>query len=201
MKVIARMSLVIAVGFLVLSGQGRSRPLPAEKPGAASVLVLLGEWFGDAHAAGLPIASFCPGNFLVNAAGLADLPEGLALLPEKVTMVKDRVLLGPRGGGFSEPERLDEGIFGGQVSGPCVSPDNRTLIVYARKEGGFGGWDLYVSFRNEVGNWGRLVNQGAPVKAGDVFVLSGDGIIRSRDNPVRTGGRVFDLMTIEETYS
>ena len=53
----------------------------------------------DAHAAGLLIASFCAGNTVVKAAGLVDLPSGPALFPEKVTLVKERVLLGPRGGG------------------------------------------------------------------------------------------------------
>ena len=53
----------------------------------------------SAHAAGLIIASFCVGNTTVKAAGLVDLPNGPELFPEKVTLVKERVLLGPRGGG------------------------------------------------------------------------------------------------------
>jgi hypothetical protein len=53
----------------------------------------------DAHASGLLIASFCTGNMVVKAAGLIDLPEGPALFPEKVTMVAEGILLGPRGGG------------------------------------------------------------------------------------------------------
>ena len=51
----------------------------------------------DAHAAGILVASFCVGNFLVQAAGL--VPEGAALFPEKVTRVREGLLLGPRGGG------------------------------------------------------------------------------------------------------
>ena len=53
----------------------------------------------NAHAAGLIVASFCVGNTTVKAAGLVDLPAGPELYPEKVTLVKERVLLGPRGGG------------------------------------------------------------------------------------------------------
>ena len=53
----------------------------------------------DAHAAGLLVASFCVGNNTVRDAGLIDVPYGPALFPEKVTLVKERVLLGPRGGG------------------------------------------------------------------------------------------------------
>ena len=53
----------------------------------------------NAHAAGLIVASFCVGNTTVKTAGLVDLPSGPELYPEKVTLVKERVLLGPRGGG------------------------------------------------------------------------------------------------------
>ncbi len=52
----------------------------------------------DAHAAGLLIASFCVGNRTVIAAGLID-STGLDYSPTEVTLVKERVLLGPRGGG------------------------------------------------------------------------------------------------------
>ena len=57
------------------------------------------QFIRDAHAAGLLIASFCTGNSLVKASGLVDLAEGPALFPPKVTLVRERVLIGPRGGG------------------------------------------------------------------------------------------------------
>jgi ankyrin repeat protein len=53
----------------------------------------------NAHTAGLIVASFCVGNTTVKAAGLVDLPNGPQLYPDKVTLVKERVLIGPRGGG------------------------------------------------------------------------------------------------------
>lgn len=53
----------------------------------------------DAHAAGLLVASFCVGNNVVRDSGLVEIPFGSALFPEKVTMVGERILLGPRGGG------------------------------------------------------------------------------------------------------
>ncbi|MGB7295761.1 MAG: hypothetical protein WBC70_09255 [Candidatus Aminicenantales bacterium] len=82
------------------------------------------------------------------------------------------------GSGFSEPEKLDDRIFGGQVSGPCVSPNGRTLVVHARKDGGFGSWDLYASFRDAAGSWGGLVNLGNTIntEAGEAGAsLSPDG--------------------------
>ncbi|MBU2691966.1 MAG: DJ-1/PfpI family protein [Candidatus Eisenbacteria bacterium] len=53
----------------------------------------------DAHDAGLLVASFCVGNYTVRDAGLIDLPDGPDLFPEKVTLVKEGILIGPRGGG------------------------------------------------------------------------------------------------------
>jgi Tol biopolymer transport system component len=88
------------------------------------------------------------------------------------------------GGAFSEPEMLDAGVFG-DASGPCVSPDNRVLLVHARKDGGFGNWDLYASFRDAAGNWGALVNLGSAVnteaaEAGASFSPDGKLLFFSR---------------------
>ena len=57
------------------------------------------QFIRDAHTAGLLITSFCVGNKTVSAAGLVDSLSGLNLFPEKVTLVRERILLGPRGGG------------------------------------------------------------------------------------------------------
>ena len=53
----------------------------------------------DARASGLLIASFCVGNRTVRAAGLVESSSEFDLYPKKVTLVKERILLGPRGGG------------------------------------------------------------------------------------------------------
>jgi len=53
----------------------------------------------DAHSAGLLVASFCVGNFLVQAAGLVDGITDQDSFPKSVTLARERVLLGPRGGG------------------------------------------------------------------------------------------------------
>ncbi len=97
-------------------------------------------------------------------------------------------------GAFSEPERLDPDVFDRQVSGPCVSPDNRTLIVHARKEDGFGNWDLYASFRDAAGRWGPLVNLGSAVnteaaEAGASFSPDGKFLFFSR------GGDIYWVST------
>lgn len=61
---------------------------------------------------------------------------------------------------FSNPVKLDENIFNGRLRGVCLSPDNKILIVHSDKPGGFGGWDLYFSKRNEMGEWIELKNMG-----------------------------------------
>jgi putative intracellular protease/amidase len=169
--------VLLGLSALALAGWGLSQVSPAPKGRSPNVMVLLGEWFGDAyfplkkeienrgwtmkrvgldgeyrgcynkkrdvvlrsdiviqdqmdlsgydaliipsgpqwrkfrenpsvlqfvkkaHAAGLLIASFCVGNFTVRDAGLIDVPDGPAIFPQKVTLVKERILIGPRGGG------------------------------------------------------------------------------------------------------
>ena len=93
------------------------------------------------------------------------------------------------GGVFADPVKLDDAIFGGQVSGPCVSPDNRVLIVHARRDGGFGSWDLYASFRDSDGRWGALSNLGNAVnteaaEAGASFSPDGKYLFFSRNGDI-----------------
>jgi putative intracellular protease/amidase len=177
MRTPLRTSLILVISALLLSAQGAGRPLAARRARPATVLVLLGEWFGDAyfplrdeiaargwtmkrigvdveyrgcykkkrdvvlrsdilipdlkdfrgydcliipsgpqfrkfkenpaalqfirdaHGAGLLVAAFCTGNYLVKAAGLVDLPDDGGLFPANDTLVKERLLIGPRGGG------------------------------------------------------------------------------------------------------
>jgi len=51
-------------------------------------------------------------------------------------------------------------LFEKQIAGFCVSPDERIIILHSRMEGGFGSWDLYISFRDSSGRWGDPVNPG-----------------------------------------
>lgn len=53
----------------------------------------------DAYESGILIASFCTGNMVVDASGILNLTEGIVLFPVEVTLVQERILLGPRGGG------------------------------------------------------------------------------------------------------
>lgn len=61
------------------------------------------------------------------------------------------------------PLPLKEDLLAGQFSGPCLSPDGRTLLMHSRQEGGFGNWDLYAAFKDEAGGWSELKNIGPVV--------------------------------------
>ncbi len=71
--------------------------------------------------------------------------------------------------GWSEPENL-----GGNIntesweSSPSLSPDKRALYFSSNRPGGYGGKDLYVSYRTPNGKWGPAKNMGQSVNtAGD----------------------------------
>ncbi len=65
-------------------------------------------------------------------------------------------------GRWAEPELLP--INGRSPQVPSfASPDDRFLIFESARPGGFGGYDLYVAFRNDDGTWSEPVNLGARV--------------------------------------
>lgn len=90
---------------------------------------------------------------------------------------------------FSTPDKLDENIFKGRLSGLCISPDNTVLMVLSNREGGLGSFDLYVSFRKKTGAWSNLVNVGDPVnsresEANATFSPDGKYIFFSRSGDI-----------------
>jgi outer membrane protein OmpA-like peptidoglycan-associated protein len=66
--------------------------------------------------------------------------------------------------GWSEPINL-----GGNIntefweSSPCLSPDKNALYFSSDKPGGYGGKDLYVSYRTASGKWTEAINMGAKI--------------------------------------
>lgn len=66
--------------------------------------------------------------------------------------------------GWSVPENLGRNInTESWESSPSVSPDKRALYFSSNRPGGYGGKDLYVSFRMPNGKWGPAKNMGASV--------------------------------------
>jgi hypothetical protein len=70
----------------------------------------------------------------------------------------------PSGGAYSAPVNLGPPV-NSEASDfdPFVAPDESYLIFSSTREGGFGGGDLHISFRNEDGSWTRAVNLGGEI--------------------------------------
>jgi Tol biopolymer transport system component len=66
-------------------------------------------------------------------------------------------------GGFGDPENLGPMVNTEDSEGDvCVSPDGDYIVFTSSREEGFGGGDLYVSFRRD-GGWTQARNLGAMV--------------------------------------
>jgi Tol biopolymer transport system component len=61
---------------------------------------------------------------------------------------------------YAPPENLGEAVnSAGNELSPAISPDGQTLVFGSDRAGGFGTWDLYVSFRRN-GVWQAAQNLG-----------------------------------------
>ena len=71
--------------------------------------------------------------------------------------------------GWSEPQNLGENINTDYwETAPTLSPDKRALYFVSNRPGGYGGSDLYVSYRQANGKWGAAINMGPDINsAGD----------------------------------
>jgi len=93
---------------------------------------------------------------------------------------------------------LKEDLYQGQFSGPCLSPDGRVLVMHSRKDGGFGNWDLYVSFKDESGNWAEFRNIGPAINTdqaeGDAtFSPDGRYLFFARDGDIfRVSAKILE---------
>lgn len=66
--------------------------------------------------------------------------------------------------GWSQPVNLGRNInteF--WESSPSLSPDKRQLYFSSNRPGGYGGMDIWVSHRDEKGNWGKPENMGPTI--------------------------------------
>jgi hypothetical protein len=86
------------------------------------------------------------------------------------------------------PVKLSEAINKGRVSSPCLPPDCTYMIFHSNLAGGHGGYDLYVSFKDESGNWTEAKNMdniNTPVDEGGP-TISPDGkyLFFSRDGNI-----------------
>lgn len=62
--------------------------------------------------------------------------------------------------------------------GPFIHPDNRTLFFSSKGHNSMGGFDVFLSMKDENGNWSQAINMGYPLNTSDddvFYVLSADG--------------------------
>ncbi len=82
-------------------------------------------------------------------------------------------------GRWTAPENLGAPVnTPGREYDPLIAPDGSWLAFASERPGGYGGADLYVSFRQPGGTWGEPINLGPPVNtAGSEYtpMLSPDG--------------------------
>lgn len=82
-------------------------------------------------------------------------------------------------GQWSAPENLGPTInTQGNEMAPFIHPDGRTLYFSSDTHIGMGGYDLFVSRRNEAGAWSEPINLGYPINTpGDEinFIVAADG--------------------------
>lgn len=82
-------------------------------------------------------------------------------------------------GRWSDPENLGSVInTKGSEMAPFLHPDGKTLYFSSDAHVGMGGYDLFVSHRNEAGEWSEPVNLGYPINTpGDEinFIVAADG--------------------------
>lgn len=64
------------------------------------------------------------------------------------------------------PVELPDHINSGELTAhPFIAPDESYLIWDSEREGGYGGSDLYISFRQADGSWGPAINMGPQVNS------------------------------------
>ncbi len=104
-------------------------------------------------------------------------------------------------GRWTEPENLGTVVNTlGTEMAPFIHPDGKTLYFSSDRHLGMGGYDLFVSRRNEKGEWSQPVNLGYPINTpGDEinFIVAADGhtaLISS----IREGGfGGYDIYTFQ----
>lgn len=70
--------------------------------------------------------------------------------------------------GIREGPKLasDQINAGASVAHPFIAPDESYILWDSQKESGFGHSDIYISFRQDDGAWGRAINLGDAVNTG-----------------------------------
>jgi len=70
----------------------------------------------------------------------------------------------PKNGMYKSPVKMNADInIGKYIAHPFIAPDESYLIWDVRREGGYGQADLYISFKQKNGTWGKALNMGPEI--------------------------------------
>ena len=104
-------------------------------------------------------------------------------------------------GTWGEPQNIGDPVNSkGSEMAPFLHPDGRTLYFSSDKHIGMGGFDLFVSRRNEEGQWQEPVNLGFPINtSGDEinFFVAADGRTAFISSQRENGRGGYDIYTFE----
>jgi len=68
------------------------------------------------------------------------------------------------GEGYATPVRMSNSVNSDAMDlAPFVAPDESYLIIASSRSGGYGGIDLYLSFRDSEGEWTPAINMGSAI--------------------------------------
>jgi outer membrane protein OmpA-like peptidoglycan-associated protein len=67
--------------------------------------------------------------------------------------------------GWSKPKQLEFDREVKDYCHPTLSADNQKLYFSSNRKGGFGGMDLYVSYKQTNGDWGKPINLGPSINS------------------------------------
>jgi Tol biopolymer transport system component len=68
-------------------------------------------------------------------------------------------------GKYLEPENLGASINTDHIEvDPFIAPDE-SYLIFCRKDDGFGGFDLYISYKKSDGSWTKAINMGEKINS------------------------------------
>ena len=71
-------------------------------------------------------------------------------------------------GKYEQPKLLGPQFGIGRYNAhPYIAPDESYIVFDSIREGGYGGSDLYISFRAEDGSWGPVINMGDKINTSE----------------------------------
>jgi len=102
-------------------------------------------------------------------------------------------------GSWSKPENLGDAVnTKGNEEGVFISADGNTIYFSSDGMKGFGGYDIYVSYKNQFGTWAKAINLGYPINSvgDDIFFTPDDNNTTAYFSSYRYGSKGADIFVV-----